>query len=182
MPLMIFPVLLYLGSVALLISTAKPGSHVGQANIKIFGTATWTLTVSLNVFCTVMISVRLWKYNSRHLAIGNVPVEYIGLAAIFLDSGALYSCVRLIYIGLFAKNIPLQYPLTALWSSVTSIAPNLIILRIALGIDVVETERLLSKGELPVPDTKTKVVSENYAGPGMGSSRSRESIELVNTI
>ncbi|KAF8514422.1 hypothetical protein BU17DRAFT_68359 [Hysterangium stoloniferum] len=125
----LFPIIVYLASVAcsieLLIQTAKPGGNLGQSSVINFGIPTWSLSVALN------------NLNRK-------SGEYASVAVIFIESAAAYSITGLVYIPLFAKKIPLAFPFTALWGSVTVIAPQIIILRIALGIDIVIKPRSTS--------------------------------------
>ncbi|KAF8514429.1 hypothetical protein BU17DRAFT_52563 [Hysterangium stoloniferum] len=147
--ILLFPFLLFLGAFAtgigLLIETAKPGAAFGQASVINFGTPFWSLSVATNVLCTVLIVIRLLycrgalngrrqeERDGRETTRQNKPSAFNSEVAIFIESGALYAICALIYIPLFAKNIPLQFPFSALLGSAAGIAPNLIILRMSLG-------------------------------------------------
>ncbi|KAL1941013.1 hypothetical protein VTO73DRAFT_7649 [Trametes versicolor] len=134
------PALLYLGSLAsgigLLVETAKPGAAFGQTPVLDFGTPFWSLSVSMNVLTSLLIAARLiyrrqlvFRSDNRHRRYGPYSAE----VAIFLESAALYAICAIIYIPMFAKNIPLQFPFSALLGSAASIAPHLIIVRMATG-------------------------------------------------
>ncbi|KAJ6545290.1 hypothetical protein B0H19DRAFT_1266748 [Mycena capillaripes] len=116
--LILAPVLTYLGSLAtgigLLVEVAKPGGTLGQVAVINFGTPFWSLSVTTNILSTLLIAGRL-------------------TCPIFAESAALYALAALIYIPLFARNITLQYPFSAILGAVVSIAPTLIILRMAGG-------------------------------------------------
>ena len=135
--------------IGFLIETAKPGSEFGQASIIDFGTPFWSLSVSTNVLSTLLIAARL--------ATRRRVLDAPGVA-IFLESAALYAVCAIMYIPMFALDIPLQFPFSALLVSAAvssvcaarrlgkravavadaryawqSIAPHLIILRMVSG-------------------------------------------------
>ncbi|KAJ7489355.1 hypothetical protein FB451DRAFT_1125683 [Mycena latifolia] len=138
----LLPVLTYLGSIAmgagLLVQISKPHASLGQAAIINFGTPFWSLSVSTNVLSTIIIAGRL-AYRRRVIhrmgtsQNGHRKNTYTSTSAIFAESAALYAVAALIYIPLFARNLTLQYPFSALLGVVVSIAPTLIILRMAGG-------------------------------------------------
>jgi len=137
--ILIGPFMLFLGAVAsaiaLLIETAKPGAVFGMVLISDFGTAFWSISLSLNVISTTLIAGKL-MWHQRSLRQAGIPQsdQYMSIAAILAESAALYSISGLIYIPLFARDLTLQYPFSALFNSAASIAPNLIVLRMALGV------------------------------------------------
>jgi len=140
--LVYIPLVTYIGSIAtgigLLVQTAKPGAVFGQANVINFGTPFWSLSVATNVISTLLIAGRL-LYRRRMLrdtagGYGATQLRmYTSAVAIFAESAALYAICAIVYIPMFAKNIPLQYPFSSLLGSMSSIAPTLIILRMAKG-------------------------------------------------
>ncbi|KAJ7781714.1 hypothetical protein DFH07DRAFT_385330 [Mycena maculata] len=140
-PVLLFPALVYLGALAsglgLLIETGQPGGTFGVGLVVPFGTAFWSISVALNVILTFLISYKLLHQHRRvrSLRVTEVGDRYTDIVAILVESAALYSISGLIYIPLFALNIPLQYPFAALLGSAAGIAPNLIIFRIAMGVD-----------------------------------------------
>lgn len=136
--LVILPTLLYLGSlgtwftsrrskeadtddgtasgIGLLIETAKPGAVFGQASVVDFGTPFWSISVSMNVLTTLVIAGKL-VYRKRAFVSterSNRLSTYTPEVAIFLESAALYAICAIIYIPMFARSIPLQYPFSAL--------------------------------------------------------------------
>jgi hypothetical protein len=133
------PALLYLASIAtgigLLVETAKPGAAFGQAFVIDFGTPFWSISVAMNVLTTILICARLLYH--RRLLGGHGSVLLGGAFApevvVFLESGCLYAVCAIIYIPMFARNIPLQYPFSALLGSAAGIAPHFIIIRMISG-------------------------------------------------
>jgi len=100
-----------------------------------FGTAFWSISVSLNVTSTILIAGQL-IWHQRTLRRAGIPQsdQYMSIVAILAESAALYSICGLIYIPLFARDLTLQYPFSALFNAAACIAPNLIVLRMALGV------------------------------------------------
>ncbi|KAI0648777.1 hypothetical protein C8Q79DRAFT_903319 [Trametes meyenii] len=134
------PALLYLGSLAagigLLVETAKPGAAFGQASVIDFGTPFWSLSVSMNVLSTVLIVGRLLHRRDVFYGTGERRRRYRLYeveTAVFLESAALYAICAIVYIPMFSKDIPLQFPFSALLGSAASIAPHFIIVRMASG-------------------------------------------------
>jgi len=139
--------------IALLIITSRGGSRTGTLSVTHIGTFSWSTSVALNVLCTILIAGRLVSHQRRlaHLAGSNTFVRhrlsyYSSVAVIFAESAALYSIVGVIYIPIFASNSELEPPFAALWGSLAVIAPNLIILRLALGTDTSREYQLQRPG------------------------------------
>ncbi|EJD43621.1 hypothetical protein AURDEDRAFT_104716 [Auricularia subglabra TFB-10046 SS5] len=158
------PGVVYLASIAtgigLLVETSKPGAAFGQAKIIDFGTPFWSLSVGTNVIATLLIAGRLMyrrgalhKFNAR--AGGKGTSNEV---AILAESAALYAVVAIIYIPLFAKNLPTQFPFSALLVSTSCIATNLIILRMAKGLAIT---RDWAEMELPVVARATATETDN---------------------
>jgi len=78
--------------------------------------------MATNVLATLLIAGRLLhrRHVLRKAAVGHDAIEYkmyTSTAAIFAESAALYAICAIIYIPMFVKNIPLQYPFSALLGS-----------------------------------------------------------------
>ncbi|KAI0324263.1 hypothetical protein GY45DRAFT_1263186 [Cubamyces sp. BRFM 1775] len=135
--IIIVPTCLWAGAVAtgiaLLVDTARPLANLDQGPIIHFQTAFYCLSISLNILCTLSIAGKLWMQHRRVQALRAASSwSYTSIIAIVVESAALYSVCGIIYIPLIVRSLPLQFPVTALVGSLTSIAPTLIILRIAL--------------------------------------------------
>lgn len=90
----------------------------GVKLISDLGTAFWSISVSLNVISTLLIAGRLlWHQRSlRQIGLQHSN-QYTDIVAVLAESAALYSICGLIYIPLFALNLSLQYPFSALFNS-----------------------------------------------------------------
>jgi hypothetical protein len=90
----------------------------GDMLVSDFGTAFWSISVSLNVISTLLIAGQLlWHQRSLRQAGLQHSDQYTGIVAVLAESAALYSICGLIYIPLFARNLTLQYPFSALFNS-----------------------------------------------------------------
>jgi hypothetical protein len=104
----------------LLVQISKPHATLGQTAVVNFGTPFWSLSVTTNVLSTILIAGRLMY---RRRAMRRNQQEYgrhspTSISAIFAESAALYAVSALIYIPLFARKLPLQYPFSALLGAV----------------------------------------------------------------
>lgn len=112
--------------IGLLVETAKPGAVFGQAAVINFGTLFWSLSVATNVVSTTLIAGRLLFYrralsralSARRSSRGRQNGDTASVA-ILVESAALYSVCAVVYIPLFAVNIPVQYPFSALLGGIT---------------------------------------------------------------
>jgi len=123
-----------IGSI-LLWQAAHPGATFGQSVVIDFGTPFWSLSVTLTILVTLLIAGRLIYRREllrREEGRKGNDAHYTSLIAIFAESGALYAICGIIYIPLFARNLPIQFPFSGLFAAASSIAPNLLILTVAL--------------------------------------------------
>ena len=110
--ILILPGIVYLGSVgcaiALLVFAANPGAMYSSHTVQVFGTASWTLSLSLNVIVTVLIAGRLLYYRSRLREIlgPNHGKVYTTIIAITVESAAIYAVFELMALVAFLTNSP----------------------------------------------------------------------------
>lgn len=104
--------------VAKSIVSARPDSAFGQHLFVIYGTSFWSISVALNVLTTLLIAGKL-LYHQREMSRLGQPSKYLSLVAICVESAAIYSISGLVYIPLFALNLPHQYAFSALVGSAT---------------------------------------------------------------
>ncbi|KAL1941007.1 hypothetical protein VTO73DRAFT_7643 [Trametes versicolor] len=139
--ILVVPFCLWIGAICtgseLLVNSAQPLADLNQTRIINFQTAFYCLTISMNILCTLFIAGRLWYQQRLMKQYGNSAAwGYSEVIAVVIESAALYSACGILYIPLIINKLPLQFPITALIGSLTSIAPSLIILRVALGTAV----------------------------------------------
>ncbi|PIL32234.1 hypothetical protein GSI_05479 [Ganoderma sinense ZZ0214-1] len=137
-PVIVFPSIVWCGTIAtgigLLWSSSRQSASLIESEIIHWQTSFYSCTVSHNIMCTVLIAGRLWYHHGQARKIKALEgTPYSSIIAIIVESAALYSLCGIVYIPLVVKMLPAQFPVTALIGSLTAIAPNLIILRMALG-------------------------------------------------
>ncbi|KAI0697524.1 hypothetical protein C8T65DRAFT_518499, partial [Cerioporus squamosus] len=169
---MVIPCILWLVTVAvstaLLIFTAHPSASIFESHIIQLQTAFYCLSISLNTICTVLITGMLWYRQcdlKRNGFLHSTSPSLAGVIAVIVESAALYSICGIITIPTLVKQLPLQSVMNTLIGSVTCIAPNLIILRLAIGV-----------AEFP---TRTKVSTMTFANASSGTDGLSDS-DIVN--
>jgi hypothetical protein len=75
-----------------------------------YGTAYYAISLSVNIMLTILITIRLMMY--RRLVSSSLSAEhakqYLSLAAILIESAALYSVLAFIFIVTYAIGNPLN--------------------------------------------------------------------------
>ena len=92
------------------LQSSQPGLSLYSALPMAYGTSYYIISLSVNIILTILITIRLLLYRRRaRMAIqGDHGSEYISLAAIVIESAALYSVFALIFIVTYAINNPLN--------------------------------------------------------------------------
>ncbi|KAM6495474.1 hypothetical protein JOM56_008180 [Amanita muscaria] len=134
-----FPSLILLASFALgtiwCLQSSQPGLSLYNKIPIAFGTSYYVTSLSVNVVVTVLIVLRLALH--RRSMRESLPPEhakhYLSVAAIVVESAALYSVFALAFIISYALNNPINQFFLTMSSSCQQIAGYLIILRVAQG-------------------------------------------------
>jgi hypothetical protein len=136
---MAFPVLIYLGSVAMGITTTiqsgLPGGDLFQGITVNFGIPWIVLTIVFNILVTAMIAFRLLSVHSKvNRVIGKeVRKRYTGLLAILVESALPFTLLGVCYLGTYIKDIPESLAFADIWGAFVALSPQAIILRVAMG-------------------------------------------------
>lgn len=131
------PALVYVCSIALdcvvIVMLSRPGmtlwSHI---SVQLF-TAYWAISIAFNILLTVGIVALLIVTRRRvgkHV-ISSTP--YLSVSAILIESAVLYSACGIAFIVAYGVNSPVQNLILPTLAQVQSIAPLLIIMRVAQG-------------------------------------------------
>ncbi|KAJ7769392.1 hypothetical protein B0H16DRAFT_1452588 [Mycena metata] len=137
-----FPLLMFLGSVgssiALFISIARHRDTFWSEKSMQFGLAYWSLSIALNIILTLSIVARIWLVRRQvHALAGDSPrhsaIHYVSIAAMLIESAALYATWSMVFLICYARNTPLQNLLLPPLGQVQGIAPLLILFRVAQG-------------------------------------------------
>ncbi|KZV83801.1 hypothetical protein EXIGLDRAFT_842663 [Exidia glandulosa HHB12029] len=96
--------------------------------------AYYTLSVALNLFATVTISVKLWAARRRLRDVStSISSSYLSVSAILIESAFLYTACGIAFLVPFGLGDPFQNVILPTLAQVESIAPLLIIMRVAQG-------------------------------------------------
>ncbi|KAJ7605963.1 hypothetical protein DFH06DRAFT_1019882 [Mycena polygramma] len=95
----------------------------------------WSISISMTVILTALIAARLlfMRYRMRKLMGDKTPTPYATLTAMLVESAAIYSVNGLVFLVSYGVNSPVQNLALPLLGQTQSIAPLLIILRVAQG-------------------------------------------------
>ncbi|KAJ7456069.1 hypothetical protein FB451DRAFT_1276952 [Mycena latifolia] len=137
--LSLIPLLMFLGSVAssilFLLSIAVPTITTLVTLSVEFGIAYWSLSLGLNVLLSLSIATRILRIRATIIQLvgpGHAS-QYISIAAMLVESAALYAVSGVAFLICFARNTPLQNVLIGILGQVQGIAPVLIVFRVAQG-------------------------------------------------
>lgn len=117
------------------VKSSTPGLSLYSQLPVVLGTSYYALSLGVNVLLTVLIAARLLAYRSAVTAA--LPAAharyYVSLAAIFIESAALYSVCALLFLVTYAVNSPMNQVFLGMTNTGQQIATYLIIYRVAEG-------------------------------------------------
>ncbi|KAJ7577888.1 hypothetical protein C8J56DRAFT_869333 [Mycena floridula] len=123
--------------ILLIFTSAQPGHTFNSADAVEFGTAYFSISLSLTVIVTLIIVSRLvYLQHGVSKALGNTSEyrdHHISAWTIILESSTMYSVVGFIFLVLYNKNNPASNIFTQLMVQVMCISSELVILRVAIG-------------------------------------------------
>nr|GAT46240.1 predicted protein [Mycena chlorophos] len=134
-----FPVLAFFSSMvlsAILIAELSQPGNTFWTKISInLAIPYWSISISMTVILTGLIAGRLlfMRYRLRRLMGRETRTPYVSLSAMLVESAAIYSINGLIFLISYGVNSPVQNLALPLLGQTQSIAPLLIILRVARG-------------------------------------------------
>ncbi|TBU58182.1 hypothetical protein BD310DRAFT_851854 [Dichomitus squalens] len=130
------------------LQASHPGLSLYSKEPLAFGTAYFTLSLSVNIILTALILVRLLMYRRTHLA--HLPPghakHYLSLANLIVESAALYSVFAIMFLVSYALNKPINQIWLGTAQSAQQVASYLIIYRVINGTawtkEAMETQTL----------------------------------------
>ena len=127
--------------VILLFQLTQPDANLWTTTTLNFGIPYWAISIGLNVLVTSMIVARLFMIRRRTSAVlsANHTKTYTSVAAMLVESAALYSITALIFIITYARNSNIQNLVLPVLGQVQAISPLLIMWRVALGQAITRT-------------------------------------------
>ncbi|KAH8103707.1 hypothetical protein DFH11DRAFT_1734629 [Phellopilus nigrolimitatus] len=150
------PCLLLLGSVSmgiiLLFQLTQPFANLWSTTAVNFGIPYWSLSAGLNVLVTALIVARLFLIRARTRAVLSThhARTYTGVAAMLVESAALYSAAALVFVVAYARGSNVQNLVLPLLGQVQAVAPLLIMWRVARG-QAIDREALLTSSAAMTP-------------------------------
>jgi len=175
---LVLPVLMLIAStvmgILLIYTSAQPGHTFNSADAVKFGTAYFSISLSLTVIVTLIIVARL-IYLQRLVSktLGNTSEcrdHYISAWTIILESSAMYSVIGFIFLVLYNKNNPVSNIFIQLMVQVMCISSELVILRIAIGSAwTARTSEEITSLILPSEPADTKIESSSVKTSISGS-------------
>ncbi|KAJ6482591.1 hypothetical protein C8R45DRAFT_1001965 [Mycena sanguinolenta] len=137
--IVVVPALAFLTSLimsAILIAVlTRPGNTFWTALSVKLAIPYWAISISMTVILTALIAGRLlfMRYRLKKLVGASSSMPYVTTTAMFIESAAIYSINGIIFLVAYGLNDPSQNLWLPLLGQTQSIAPLLIILRIAHG-------------------------------------------------
>ncbi|PPR06714.1 hypothetical protein CVT24_013034 [Panaeolus cyanescens] len=135
-----FALIMYLGTFSMgmvtLIESVLPTQSFWSAIAIKFALAYYALTTSYTIVITGLMIARILMVRRAFIkATGRreYGTQYLSIAAMLIESSALYTIWGIIFLGLYIVNHPVQFVFLASLSEVQIIAPLLIIYRVSIG-------------------------------------------------
>ena len=121
--------------VILLFQLTQPFANLWSKTTVNFGIPYWSISAGLNILVTSLIVARLYAIRRRTKAVlsASHSKTYTSIAAMLVESAALYSVTALIFIITYARNSNVQNLMLPLLGQVQAISPLLIMWRVACG-------------------------------------------------
>ena len=92
------------------LESSHPGLSMYSAQPLAFGTAYYSISLSVNIIPTILIVARLLMFRRTHMA--HLPPEharqYLSLATLIVESAALYSIFAVAFLVSYAMNKPIN--------------------------------------------------------------------------
>lgn len=119
----------------LLFQLSQPNANLWTTTAVNFAIPYWSISTSLNILVTSLIVLRLLAIRSRtRAALSRYHARtYTSVAAMLVESAALYSCTALLFIITYARNSSIQNLVLPPLGQVQAICPLLIMWRVARG-------------------------------------------------
>ncbi|KAG2090626.1 uncharacterized protein F5147DRAFT_764413 [Suillus discolor] len=136
--IMFFPCLMFAASIGMgiiwLLQVTNSASYFSSTNVD-YTIPFFTLSLALNIIITIVIVLRLLTYRHRISKVlgSSYGAQYTSIAAMIVESAALYSTFSVAFLTLFGLNNPISETFLVSLSQVQIIAMMLIVFRVAQG-------------------------------------------------
>jgi hypothetical protein len=136
--IMLFPGLMFAASTVMgimfLLQVTSNSPYFSSTNIN-YTVPYLSLSLALNIIITLVIVLRLLTYRHRISKVlgSNYGTQYTSIAAMIVESAALYSAFSVVFLTLFLLNNPISATFLQSFTQVQIIAMLLIVFRVAQG-------------------------------------------------
>nr|GAT60884.1 predicted protein [Mycena chlorophos] len=122
-------------SIAATIQSGLPGGDFFNGVTTNFTEAWLAMTIAFNIITTSLISVRLLRMSrsTRNVLGRDRAAVYLSVAAILIESAAPFTLLGIGYLITYIRNAPEALFFADVWGGFVAIAPQAIILRVAMG-------------------------------------------------
>ncbi|THU78976.1 hypothetical protein K435DRAFT_36569 [Dendrothele bispora CBS 962.96] len=188
--IVVLPVIMLIAStvmgILLIYTSAQPGHTFNSTDAVHFGTAYFSVSLSLTVIVTLTIVLRLVYLQHRARKVfGNTPEfqdHYISACAILLESSAMYAVIGFIFLVLYNKNNAVSNIFIQLMVQVMCISSDLIILRVMIGKAWTarmseEFSSLVFNPVFPASITEIEFSGHKQVGGSLSSGSQRTEVE-----
>ncbi|KIJ63973.1 hypothetical protein HYDPIDRAFT_154930 [Hydnomerulius pinastri MD-312] len=131
------PLAIYFASISMGIvftyADSRPATTAWSSSAVDFGLAYFSISCSLNIILSLMIAGRIFVYRQTvHHVLGKEHTSpYMSIAALVIESSALYAFFSILFIASYASNSNLSRIFLPILEHIQVIAPILIMLRVA---------------------------------------------------
>ncbi|KAM5533527.1 hypothetical protein V8D89_012806 [Ganoderma adspersum] len=164
------------------IESTRPGQSLYDKVPRAFGVAYFSLSLGVNVILTTLIVARLLAFRRANVAFlpPDHAEQYLSLAALIIESAALYSLFAVAFLISYGLNKPVNQVLIGFAQAAQQVATYLIIYRVADGTawskDTMNKQTMSSANFCGGANIQVRVPT-----PRLGSSISIE-VEVVSSI
>ncbi|EKM48775.1 uncharacterized protein PHACADRAFT_108289, partial [Phanerochaete carnosa HHB-10118-sp] len=119
----------------LLAQMAVPGGALWLSTNANMALTFWSASISVTCYCTLGIIIKLlyMRYQVRKAFGGGEQLPYFSVAAMLIESALLYVAFALAFLVTYALSNRISFMLISILGQAQSIAPLLIVLRVAQG-------------------------------------------------
>ncbi|KAI0928019.1 hypothetical protein AcW1_005398 [Taiwanofungus camphoratus] len=138
--LIALPFLLFLADTAMGYTAASTLTHItpDQAfyakQLSRRTQAFYSLTVSLNVLCTLFIAFKIWRIQRERGANWDMKSTFSRVTVIAIESCAVYSAFLFVLIGTYAGDSPAMFIILDMMSPIIGIVFSSVIIRVGKGV------------------------------------------------
>jgi len=113
-------------------TTLKIGVDVFATECGRWITSCCVLTLATNLYCTALISYRIWSINRNMKLVG--ASDLMSVIVIVVESAAIYTASMFAFMVAYLTKSNLQFPFLDMLSPIVGISFSFIIIRVSLGV------------------------------------------------